>query len=131
MAYATVDEYRDAFPKDQHDDESLELVLRWATNAINGELANAEIPLVGWSEEYAALVKDICIKVANRAAENDEFDGVPYGTTQMNASAGSYSRGYSFGSDGFGDVFFTSNEKLQLGIGRARACVLSPYGGAS
>lgn len=130
MAYATVDEYRDAFPDDQHDDESIELVLKWATNAINGELADAEIPLDGWSEKYASLVGDICVQVAHRSAANDEFDGVPYGTTQMNASAGSYSRGYSFGVDGFGDVFLTRNEKLQLGIGRARACVLSPYGGA-
>ena len=131
MAYATVDEYRDAFPEDQHDDESLGLALGWASDAIDGELADAGIALDGWSEAYAALVTRICIKVAHRSAANDEFDGVPYGTTQMNASAGSYSRGYSFGSDGFGDVFLTRNEKLQLGIGRARACVLSPYGGAS
>lgn len=131
MAYATVDEFREAFPDDQHDDDEIELVLRWATNAINGELGDAEISLDGWSEEYADLVSDICIQVAHRSASNDDFDGVPYGTTQMNASAGSYSRGYSFGSDGFGDVFLTRNEKLQLGIGRSRACVLSPYGGES
>ena len=131
MAYATVEDYRDAFPDDQHDDEALVLALNWASDAIDGELANAGKPVDGWSETYVALVARICIKVAHRAAENDEFDGVPFGTTQMNASAGSYSRGYSFGSDGFGDVFLTSNEKLQLGIGRARACVLSPYGSAS
>lgn len=131
MAYATVDDYRDAYPDDDHEDEEIALVLDLASDCIDGELADAEMPMDGWSEDYAARVTRICIKVAHRSAANEEFEGVPYGTTQMNASGGSYSRGFSFGSDGFGDVFLTRNEKLQLGIGRSRACVLSPYGGES
>ena len=131
MAYATVAEYKAAYPDDGHSDEDIAMVLNWASDCIDGELANAELPMDGWSESYTALVKRICLKVAHRSAENEEFDGVPYGTTQMNASGGSYSRGFSFGADGFGDIFLTRNEKLQLGIGRSKACVVSPYGGES
>lgn len=131
MAYATVDDYRAARPDDDHEDGEVELVLQLATDAIDGELANAGKAVDEDDPDYMSLLSRICVKVAARALANDEFEGVPYGTTQMNASAGSYSRGYSFGSDGFGDVFLTGSEKFQLGIGLAQACVLSPYGSES
>ena len=132
MAYATAAEYKAVYTEDADiDNTRLSAILDEASDTIDGELANAGVTLEDWESEYASLVKRICMKVAHRSVGNDGFGEVPYGTTQVNMSAGSYSRGFSFGSEGFGDVFLTRNEKLQLGIGRSKACVLSPYGGES
>ena len=128
MAYVTVDEYKAAYPGTSRTDGELAGILEEASGAMDGEMDAAGIPHDGPDSAFAATLRRICLKVAHRADGNEDFDGVPYGTTQMNASGGSYSRGYSFGSEGFGDVFLTRSEKLQLGIGRPRACVVSPYG---
>ena len=131
MAYATAAEYKAIYTEDADiDDERLSAILEEASDTMDGEMDAAEIDHEDPDEAFAEKLKRVCMKVAHRAVGNDGFREVPYGTTQVSMSAGSYSHGFSFGSEGFGDVFLTRNEKLQLGIGRPRAAVLSPYGGA-
>lgn len=127
-AFATVDDYTAKYATDM-DDEELEIWLDSASRCMRSEMDASGISYAEPSEDFAATLMDVCRDVAHRAIDDVEDQSIPYGATQVNMTGGSYSRGFSFGSAGYSSMFLTASEKLAIGIGRPRACVLSPYGG--
>ena len=127
-AFATVDDYTSKYATEM-DEETLALWLDSASRYMRGEMDASVISYAEPSEDFAASLADVCCDVAHRAIGDDGDMFIPNGTTQVNMSAGSYSRGFSFGSAGYSSMFLTAGEKLVLGIGRPMACVVSPYGG--
>lgn len=128
-AFATTKQYRAKYATEM-DDEALVEWLGSASRVMRGEMSASGIDYAEPSEDFADELMDICRDVAHRAIGDDDEDlSIPYGTTQVNMSGGSYSRGFSFGSGGYSDLFLTAAEKQSLGIGLPKARVLSPYGG--
>lgn len=129
-AFATASQYREKYQTDMSDAE-LAVWLDSASRYMRGELDASGVDYAQPSEDYAGTLMDVCRDVAHRAIGDDEDDcAIPTGATQVNMSGGSYSRGFSFGSSGYSSMFLTSSERLMLGIGAPKACILSPYGGA-
>lgn len=128
-AFATVAQYKAKYATSLTDAE-LSIWLADASDVMRGEMDGA----VDWSdpsEDFEYTLMSVCRDVAHRAIGDDGDDdiSIPCGATQVNMTGGSYSRGFSFGSAGYSDLFLTGSEKARLGIGVGRACVLSPYGG--
>lgn len=131
-AFATPAQYRAKYTTEL-DDETLAEWLGSASRVMRGELGASGIDYSDPDDVFADELMDICRDVAHRAISDDGDDGgmqIPYGATQVNMSAGSYSRGASFGTSGYASLFLTAAEKLALGIGMPKACIVSPYGGA-
>ena len=130
-AFATVAQYKAKYSTDLSDEE-LGVWLDSASRYMRGELDASDVDYAHPSEDFAGSLMDVCRDVAHRAICDNEDDdlAIPNGATQVNMTGGSYSRGFSFGSAGYSSMFLTASEKLVLGIGRPRACVMSPYGGA-
>ena len=129
-AFATVAQYKAKYSTEMSD-TTLAVWLVDASSMMRAEMDASNIAYENPSQDFADILMGVCRDATHRAiGDDDEADiTIPYGATQVNMSGGSYSRGFSFGSDGYGDLFLTRNEKLQLGIGTPKACVLSPYGG--
>lgn len=125
-AFATVGQFRVAYPDIEGDDAFLASWLGKASRTMRSEMDGAGVAYDAPTADFAETLADICCDVAARAIGDDE---IPDGATQVNMSAGSYSRGASFGASGYSSLFLTGSEKLALGIGAPKACVLSPYGG--
>ena len=126
-AFATVEQFRAAYPSVEGGEEYLSVWLGKASRTMRSEMNASGISYDSPSAEFAETLADVCCDVAYRAIDDD--GGIPYGATQVNMSAGSYSRGASFGTSGYSSLFLTGAEKLSLGIGMPSACVVSPYGG--
>lgn len=128
-AFATIDDYTLKYATDM-DEDLLAIWLDSASRYMCGEMDASGISYAEPSEDFAASLADVCCDVAHRAiGDVDDDYAIPSGATQVNMTGGSYSRGYSFGTAGYSSMFLTASEKLALGIGRPRACVVSPYGG--
>ena len=128
-AFATVAQYKAKYATDLTDAD-LGVWLDSASLYMRGELDASGVDYADPSEDYEAVLVDVCRDVAHRAiGDVDDDYAIPSGATQVNMTGGSYSRGYSFGTAGYSSMFLTASEKLALGIGRPRACVVSPYGG--
>lgn len=128
-AFATIQDYDAKYDSDLGNDV-LAAWLASASRVMRAEMDASGVAYGEPSEDLAWTLMDICRDVAHRAiGDGDEDVAIPYGATQVNMAGGSYSRGFSFGSGGYSDLFMTSAEKLALGIGAPRACVISPYGG--
>jgi hypothetical protein len=128
VPFATVAEYRARYPDDTTDDGVLLECLCEATDLIMGELDGHDIDYSEPTESFTYRLARICRTVAHRAigsAGGDDSD-VPFGATEMSETADTFSAGWKFANP-YGDLFLTQAEKRSLGIGRARACVLSPY----
>lgn len=126
-AFATVEQFRAAYPSVEGGEGFLSVWLGKASLTMRSEMDASGISYDSPSSDFAEILAGICCDVAYRAL--DDGGEIPYGATQVNMSAGSYSRGASFGSGGYSSLFLTGSEKLSLGIGLPRACVVSPYGG--
>lgn len=125
--FATVERYRATHPDDVLGDERLLALLGQATNIICVELDRHDIDYVSPSETFTACLERITITMVHRSAGGAGGE-IPFGATQFSQTAGSYTRSASFANP-TGDLYLTKAEKLQLGIGRARVCVTTPYQG--
>ena len=128
--FATTVQYRAKYETSLTDAQLSEW-LEDASSMMRAEMDASAVAYGNPSEAFAATLARVCRDAAHRAIGDDGEDdlSIPYGATQVNMSGGSYSRGFSFGSGGYSDLFLTGSEKLALGIGAPKACVLSPYGG--
>lgn len=127
-AFATAAQLRAAYPAIEGDDAYLTEWLGKASRTMRSEMDASDVAYDEPTPDFADTLADICCDVAARAIGDD--GDIPYGATQVNMSAGSYSRGASFGTSGYASLFLTAAEKLALGIGMPKACIVSPYGGA-
>ena len=126
-AFATAAQFRAAYPGVEGDDDFLAVWLGKASRTMRSEMGASHVAYDEPSQDFADTLASVCCDVAYRAI--DDGGEIPYGATQVNMTAGSYSRGASFGSSGYSSLFLTGSEKLALGIGAPKACALSPYGG--
>lgn len=128
--FATVEDYRLRYPGDETPDDVLTECLMDATDVISAELDEHDIDYADPSESFTERLMRVCRQVAHRAlggsGGSDDSD-IPFGATQMSQMAQQFQATVSFGNP-YGDVFLTESERKRLGIGAARACVLSPYG---
>lgn len=125
--FASVEEYRAAWPDDAVGDERLLALLLQATNVICVELDRHDVDYADPGETFTGCLARITATMVHRAIGSAGGE-VPFGATQISQTAGSYTRSASFSAP-TGDLYLTRAERSQLGIGRARACVTSPYAG--
>ena len=128
--FASVSDYRARYPNDSAENSVIEAVLLEATDVICAAMDDGGIDYRDSSESLTYRLMRICRTVAHRALGSNESDDsdVPFGATQLSETSAQFSSSVSFGNP-YGDVFLTQAEKESLGIGVAKACVLSPYGG--
>jgi len=127
--FCSVEEYRARYPDDATDDDVLLQVLLEATDLISAELDEHDIDYADPTEPFTFRLLRVCRTVAHRAI-GDGGDGsdLPFGATELSEGSDTWSAGVKFANP-YGDLFLTDAERRSLGMGAARACVLSPYGG--
>lgn len=126
-AFATVEEYRARYPDDDTDDGVLESVLLEATDLISAEMDEHDIDYSDPSESFTYRLMRICRTVAHRAIGSTSNPDVPFGAMEFSETNDFVNAATKFANP-YGDLFLTEQERRSLGIGAARACVLSPYG---
>ncbi len=125
--FATVEEYRARYPDDETTDSVLLAVLLEATDLISAELDAHDIDYSDPSETFTARLARICKSVTRRAVGASSGQDVPFGATQLSETAAQFSASVQLANP-YGDLFLTEQERKSLGIGAAKACVVSPYG---
>jgi len=127
--FATVEEYRARYPDDATEDAVLLEVLTEATDLICSELDEHDIDYSDPAEPFTYRLKRVCRTVARRSLGSGQDAGgeVPFGASEFAQTAGQINASVTFANP-YGDLFLTEQERRSLGIGAARACVLSPYG---
>jgi len=125
--FASVHEYRRAYPDDGTDEDVLLERLLEATDVMCAEMDGADISYTDPSESFTFRLMRICRTVAHRAIGSTGDSDVPFGATQLSETSAQFSASVQFANPS-GDMYLTAAERAALGIGQARACVLSPYG---
>ena len=125
--FCTVEDYRARYPSDATDDAVLLECLMEATDTVMGELDGHDIDYSDPSESFSFRLMRVTRTVAHRALGSTNDDDVPFGATQISEGSGDFTATVHLGNP-YGDMFLTQAEKDALGIGKMRACVLSPYG---
>lgn len=127
--FATIEQYRSRYRDDETPDEVLYECLTDATDVIAAELDEHDISYDDPTESFTGRLMRVCRTVAHRAlgvAGGSSESDIPFGATQVSEMAQQFQASVSFGNP-YGDVFLTEAERRRLGIGAARACVVSPY----
>jgi hypothetical protein len=125
--FCNVEDYRARYPNDTTDDAVLLECLMEATDTVMGELDGHDIDYSDPSESFSFRLMRVTRTVAHRALGSVNDTDVPFGATQISEGSGDFTASVQLGNP-YGDMFLTQAEKDALGIGRMRACVLSPYG---
>ena len=124
-SFATVGDYREAYPDDENGIERIEAYLARVSRRIIAKLRKSGIDYENADEVYAGLLSDVTIDVAHRAIGNSGSESdVPFGATQMRHGAGDFTASYQMANP-YGDIFLTKDELDALGIGAQRVAVLS------
>lgn len=126
--FASVNDYVIVYETDVSD-ERLLAMLKSASRELAAELRAANIPYDDPDDELAADLSDVTIAMVHRALGDPEGDGgpqIPFGASQFSQGAGGYTRSATLANP-YGDLFVTEAERRRLGIGLAKASVLSPY----
>jgi hypothetical protein len=124
--FATVADYRRAYPDDAIDDGTLLERLLEATDVMCAEMDGSDISYTDPSESFTFRLMRVCRTVAHRAIASTDGSDVPFGATQLSETATQFSASMQFANP-TGDMYLTESERRALGIGAGRACVLSPY----
>lgn len=122
MAYATIAQYEARYG-DVTDEDLLQECLDDCTAVIQAELDRRGIDHADPSEQYADRLMRVCRSMANRVMPTSDAGttDVPVGITAMTATAGPYSRTYSFAST-YGTPKMLPPEMALLGIGARIGC---------
>ena len=126
--YATREQYEARYGRFD-DPDALAACLAEATQIVDSALVEAGMSVDWGDAELPGKLATVCLRMANRSLEQADAS-IPFGATQVNMTGGSYSRGFSFGGNPYGDVYLSSSDMRLLGIGAGRSAVVSPYGGA-
>lgn len=120
MSYATVAEYVARYGC-VDDCALLQECLDDCSAVIDAELDRRGVDYADPSDSFADRLMRVCRSMANRVmpASGDGESDVPVGITAMTATAGPYSRTYSF-STTYGTPKMLPSEMALLGIGGAR-----------
>lgn len=127
--FASVTDYISRYPADaaDFDQDSLLQCLMDATDVICAELDASNVDYQDPSESFTARLRRVCRTMAHRAIASSITPEIPFGATQFSQTAGSYTHSSTLANP-YGDLFLTKQERRSLGIGAARAVVISPYG---
>lgn len=125
--FASVEDYRRAYPDDETPDEVLGERLLEATDVMCAAMDASEISYTDPTESFTYRLMRVCRTVTRRALGGGGGSDVPFGATQLSETAASFTASMQFANP-TGDMYLTAQERESLGIGAARACVLSPYG---
>lgn len=122
MTYATIEQYEARFgPVTNYD--MLEECLKDCTASINEALDKRGIDHADPSEDFAYRLMSVCRSMANRVMPQGGASDVPVGVESMTATAGPYSRTYSFAAT-YGIPKPLPSELSMLGIGPRIGCGL-------
>lgn len=127
--FATVEDYRAAWPDDTLSDGPLLARLVAATSVMCREMELGGVEYANRPESFTEVLRTVCIAMVRRtraSAESTDSE-IPFGATQFSQTAGSYTHSASLANP-YGDIRMWPSERRLLGIGRGRACVASPYG---
>ena len=125
--FASVEDYRRAYPDDEIADDVLHEKLLEATDVMCPELDEHDIDYSDPSESFTYRLMRICRTMVHRAIGSTSNPDVPFGATEFSETNDFVNAATKFANP-YGDLFLTEQERRSLGIGAARACVLSPYG---
>lgn len=120
MSYATIDQYEARYGT-VADEAMLQECLDDCTAVIQAELDRRGVDYSEPSESFAARLKIVCRSMANRVMPTGDAGttDVPVGITAMTATAGPYSRSYTFATT-YGTPKMLPSEMALLGIGGGR-----------
>jgi hypothetical protein len=126
--FASVEDYRRAYPSDETEDGVLHEVLMEATDVMCAAMDSSDIEYMDPCEPFTFRLMRICRTVAHRAiGSGSAASDMPYGAQKHSWTEDVYTESVELANP-YGDLFLTQAEKDALGIGVARACVVSPYG---
>ena len=128
--FCTVVQYRNLYPDDETPDAVLLERLLEATDLISAAMDEGGVEYADPTESFTFRLMRICRSVVHRAiGDGGSGDGadVPFGATQLSETSAQFSASVQLANP-YGDMFLTQAEREALGIGAARACVVSPYG---
>ncbi len=126
-AFCSVEDYRARYPDDETPDAVLAEALLEATDLISAAMDEGGVDYSDPSESFTYRLMRICRTVAHRAIGSTSNPDVPFGATEFSETNDFVNAATKFANP-YGDLFLTEQERRSLGIGAARACVLSPYG---
>ena len=120
MSYATIEQYEARFGE-VADESLLQECLNDCTATIQAELDRRGVDYSDPSATFAERLMIVCRSMANRVMPtgHDGASDVPVGITALTATAGPYSRTYSFAST-YGTPKMLPSEMALLGIGGGR-----------
>lgn len=118
MSYATIDQYEARYGT-VADEAMLQECLDDCSAVIDAELDRRGVDYADPSESFADRLMRVCRSMANRVMPSDGASDVPVGVTEMTATAGPYSRTYSFAST-YGTPKMLPSEMALLDIGGGR-----------
>lgn len=125
--FASVEDYRRAYPDDGTDDVELRERLLDATDAICAAMDEGGVEYADPSESFTFRLMRICRQVAHRALGGGRGADIPFGATELREAADTFSASVTLANPN-GDLYLTQAERDALGIGGGTACVVSPYG---
>lgn len=101
MAYATAEDFAAQYPDCEVDEDTLELLLQQASDAIDMAFRARGIELP--SEMDDELLLRVCARVACQLVYREvcnQSSGLPFDATQASWTAGSYSQSYTLSGSG-------------------------------
>jgi len=119
--FCTVVEYRSRYPDDTTPDAVLGEALLEATDIICAAMDEGGVEYTDPSDSFTYRLMRVCRSVTHRAI------GSGAGATQLSETAAQFNASVQLANP-YGDMFLTQAERESLGIGAAKACVVSPYG---
>jgi hypothetical protein len=127
--FCSVAQYRTRYPADETPGEVLFEALLDATDVMCAAMDESDVSYTDPTEPFTRRLMRICRDVVHRAigeGTGDDMD-VPFGATELSQGADTFNARVKLANP-YGDLFLTQAERDALGIGRMRACVISPYG---
>ena len=124
--FASVSDYRRAYPDDETPDEVLLERLLDATDVICAAMDGGGVDYTDPTESFTYRLMRVCRDVTHRALGSDSSADIPFGATELSEGADTFSASVRLANP-YGDMFLTQAEKDALGIGATLATVWSPY----
>lgn len=127
-AFATYSDYTALYDTSESE-ARIDALLAKASRDIRAELRNAGVEVDPSDADMMADLADVACAMVRRsvgAGDDETDDWLPYGASQYSWTGGPYTQSATL-SNPYGDLFMTESERRKLGIGVAKAAVLSPY----
>lgn len=124
--FASVGDYRRAYPDDQTEDVKLRERLLEATDLMCAAMDASDVEYADPSEPFTFRLMRICRTVVHRAIGSTGENDLPFGATQLSETSAQFNASVEFANPS-GDLYLTAAEREALGIGGGLACVVSPY----